>query len=655
MRILFVCTGNICRSPMGELLFCSYTQKTSLEVSSAGTHSLDGHAIDPSSKALMSAIGIDASQFRSTQLTQSIANDADLILCFEPAQRHSVVAIAPSAVHYTFTLTDFSNMCAYCAQQGTISGYTIQQRLQSVIDQAVLVRPMLPPAATISDPYRRDFEAFRSAAHATNDAIRNILHSISYNSTSSAPSDLPTTNTIGKSANPPYLHGDVVNGDWPMPRVSFDGATAPADIIVENNGKPDSPETPLLTPETPISLPSDDDKQDITPVITEDTSIREAAIASKAKARKRKITIITSAIATAAVLAIGGGAAWHVSSTNAKHQAFSLCEQSADRYAKTKKQYDALIQNANLLVNVPAEQLTDSKTITALKTELANTYDFIPTTQCAATLSTTNLSQAAKQNEKNSKAMEQSLAALTNASNAVTKSRNAKAESSLQSAKQALQTVLSQAKELLDSSAGNVADEQTRASLRHAIESANRTMNARNTTIKALTKARKKVENAMESVTDSVAKHNADTKAYETPEDNSNSNGFTYYNPSIYAPIGNQNALTDNGNNTSGSNDSAGSPSNNNPSSGNNSSDTGKNNTGSSGNETKPTPSPSPSPTPNPTPTPTPDPTPTPTPTPTPDPTPEPTPTPDPDPAPDPTPTPDPTPDQGNAASESNA
>ena len=63
MRILFVCTGNICRSPMGELLLRHYTQKSSLEVDSAGTHSLAGHAIDPSSEALMHAAGIDASQF----------------------------------------------------------------------------------------------------------------------------------------------------------------------------------------------------------------------------------------------------------------------------------------------------------------------------------------------------------------------------------------------------------------------------------------------------------------------------------------------------------------------------------------------------------------------------------------------------------------
>ena len=229
--VMTVCTGNICRSPMGELLFRTYTQGTSLEVGSAGTHSLAGHSIDPSSKALMDAVGINSSQFRSTQLTQDIADNSDLILCFEPEQRHNIVVIAPTALPYTFTLTDFSNMCAYCAQHNMITGVTIQERLQSVIDQSMQIRPMLPPSATIPDPYRKNFEAFRSAARATNDAIRNILRSISYNTTPAVQSVKETV----QLGNPPHFHGDVVHGDWPLPDLSFDNAVAPADIVVKDN------------------------------------------------------------------------------------------------------------------------------------------------------------------------------------------------------------------------------------------------------------------------------------------------------------------------------------------------------------------------------------------------------------------------------------
>ena len=617
MRVLFICTGNICRSPMGELLFRTYTQGTSLEVGSAGTHSLAGHSIDPSSKALMDAVGIDSSQFRSTQLTQDIADNSDLILCFEPEQRHNIVVIAPTALPYTFTLTDFSNMCAYCAQHNMITGVTIQERLQSVIDQSMQIRPMLPPSATIPDPYRKNFEAFRSAARATNDAIRNILRSISYNTTPAVQSVKETV----QLGNPPHFHGDVVHGDWPLPDLSFDNAVAPADIVVKDNTEVETANTKLIAPDDlPDDVQSDESSdQDEMPVVVEDTSIRDKAAAAEKKSKKRKIIIIASAATVAALLAVGGTVAWHVTSVNAQRDAFSSCKQSATRYAKVKKRYDAAIQNANLLVSVPSDQLADSKTASTLKDALSNAYDFIPTTQCVASLSTENLTRAAKQNNKNAKAMEQSLTTLAKASDALSKSRNAKADSSVEAAKQSLKTTLEQAKSLMDSSKDNVSDEKTRTALQQAIDAANQVLNGKSPSINALSKARESVENAMKTVTDSVAKHNADSKAYEIPKDNSNSNSNnqTYYNPSIYAPAPKQNAINNSNTGSSAGPAGTGTGGNNsggNSGSNNNSSSNGSGNNSGGNGETKPTPTPTPTPGPTPTPTPTPDPDPTPTP-----------------------------------------
>ena len=634
MRVLFICTGNICRSPMGELLFRTYTQGTSLEIGSAGTHSLVGHGIDPSSKALMYAVGIDSSQFRSTQLTQDIADNSDLILCFEPEQRHNIVIIAPTALPYTFTLTDFSNMCAYCAQHNMITGATIQERLQSVIDQSMQIRPMLPPSATIPDPYRKNFEAFRSVARVTNDAIRNILRSISYNTASIAQG---TEETVQLGS--PSHFGDVVHGDWPLPDLSFDNAVAPADIVVKDDTEVETTNTKLIAPDDlPDDVQSDESSdQDEMPVVVEDTSIRDKAAAAEKKSKKRKIIIIASAATVAALLAVGGTVAWHVTSVNAQRDAFSSCKQSATRYAKVKKRYDAAIQNANLLVSVPSNQLSDSKTASTLKDALSNTYDFIPTTQCVASLSTENLTRAAKQNNKNAKAMEQSLTTLTKASDALSKSRNAKADSSVEAAKQALKTTLEQAKSLMDSSKDNVSDEKTRTALQQAIDAANQVLNGKSPSINALSKARESVENAMKTVTDSVAKHNADSKAYETPKDNSNSNSNnrTYYNPSIYAPAPKQNAINNSNTGSSAGPAGTGTGGNNsggNSGSNNNSSSNGSGNNSGGNGETKPTPTPTPTPDPDPTPTPDP----------------APTPTPDPDPTPTPDPAPTPTPDPGN-------
>lgn len=178
MHIMFVCTGNICRSPMGELLLSRYLQGTSITVSSAGTHGLPMHSIDPSSARIMASAGIDSSGFRSRRLTRQMAEAADLILCFETSQRKDIVTLAPAAVGYTFLLPDFANMCDYCARRGLVRGLTVQERLESVIASSSMIRPMLPEPTDIEDPHHKDFDKFRTAAFQTNNALRMILNAM---------------------------------------------------------------------------------------------------------------------------------------------------------------------------------------------------------------------------------------------------------------------------------------------------------------------------------------------------------------------------------------------------------------------------------------------------------------------------------------------
>lgn len=178
MHIMFVCTGNICRSPMGELLMARYLSGTTLRISSAGTKGLPQHQIDPSSARLMRSVGIEPGGFRSRRLTRAMADEADLILCFEKRHRKEIVALNPAAVRYTFLLDDFANMCEYCARNGMVAGRTIQERLESVIKKSSMIRPMVPEPVDIADPHGQDYGKFCIAAEQTNAAIRRILKSM---------------------------------------------------------------------------------------------------------------------------------------------------------------------------------------------------------------------------------------------------------------------------------------------------------------------------------------------------------------------------------------------------------------------------------------------------------------------------------------------
>ena len=599
MRVLFVCTGNVCRSPLGELLFRMYTTGTSLEVDSAGTHSLVGHKIDASSAALLASAGIDSSAFRSKQLTRKIADECDLILCFEETQQHNIVTISPSAMRYTFTLTDFSNMCAYCAQQNLIEGITLPERLQSVIAQATTIRPMLPPAGIIADPFRKDFFAFRQTADAVDASFRNILKSLSFGTSEAILETIALTDSPDDAANPPYFRGDVVAGNWSWPAIPFSEAVAPEGVVEKNDdaeASVDSVQTTIIKPDgnDTIALPAEgvptaDHAADTgtMPRITEDTSARDKAAADDAQKRKRRIIIIASAAAVLALVATGSAAIWHHSQTVANQQALSSCEKAASRYAKIKKQYDSVIQNANLLTSISSSELSDASTLDTLKTELSDTYDFIPTTQCVASLSTENLTQAASQNSKNADAMKKSLKSLTAAVDAVTEAREAQAESSEEAAKQALQSTVDQATKLLESSKDSVADEQTRTDLQKAIDSANSLLQNDDATVKQLTEARTAVDKAMQAVTKSSAQYNADNQVYENVQQNTN-NGrqYYYYNPSKYRQ--NSSTTTNGGGNSSSGGNSDGN------------SGSGGNSGGSDSETPTPTPEPEPDPTPDP-------------------------------------------------------
>lgn len=175
MHILFVCTGNICRSPMAELLAKRYFDGSDITVSSAGTHGLPQHRIDVSAALIMENIGIDTQSFRSRRLNQHIAKKADLILCFEKQQRNDVVLTEPAMVQRCFLLTEFAQMCDYCSAQHTIPGHTLSEKLESVIHKSALVRPLLPEMGDIADPYGKDIEYFRVAADQTNREIRRII------------------------------------------------------------------------------------------------------------------------------------------------------------------------------------------------------------------------------------------------------------------------------------------------------------------------------------------------------------------------------------------------------------------------------------------------------------------------------------------------
>lgn len=109
--ILFVCTGNICRSPMAEGLFRHLTARMGdrYRTRSAGVGAADGMAPSPHSVQVLKELGIDISGLRSRSLTADMVREADLIFGMTHGHAHAVALMYPQAAEKTFVLREFDD------------------------------------------------------------------------------------------------------------------------------------------------------------------------------------------------------------------------------------------------------------------------------------------------------------------------------------------------------------------------------------------------------------------------------------------------------------------------------------------------------------------------------------------------------------------
>jgi len=80
-RLIFICQGNICRSPMGE----AYAAHRGAVTESFGIDCAEGHPADPRAINYAASIGLDLSSHRTRNLRQLTPRQTDLLIVMEPA------------------------------------------------------------------------------------------------------------------------------------------------------------------------------------------------------------------------------------------------------------------------------------------------------------------------------------------------------------------------------------------------------------------------------------------------------------------------------------------------------------------------------------------------------------------------------------------
>src|SRR5213596_4045039 len=181
--VLFVCTGNICRSPIAEGLFRRMLgNRKDIEVVSAGVHAVRGQPPSLYAVEVCAEAGVDISNLRSQPLTAALVNRATHIFSMTGAHLETIQTLFPQGAEKSFLLREFEEpgttvwrdvpdpiglgreVYEDCAR-------IIKNALPSVlafVEQGELVRPGAPRSSEISsysmDHLSRQFEPGSNAS-----------------------------------------------------------------------------------------------------------------------------------------------------------------------------------------------------------------------------------------------------------------------------------------------------------------------------------------------------------------------------------------------------------------------------------------------------------------------------------------------------------
>lgn len=166
LHILFVCTGNICRSPTAERLAMAYAEEMGIEdftASSAGTAAVVAHPMHLDAALVLQQLGGDPTGFAARQLNAKIASKADLVVTMTAKHRDQVLEVCPDKLNKTFTLSEASRL-------------TSDLGAGSVSDLAAL-RPQLSAheRPDVLDPIGQRSDVFEAVGSQIADFVRPLI------------------------------------------------------------------------------------------------------------------------------------------------------------------------------------------------------------------------------------------------------------------------------------------------------------------------------------------------------------------------------------------------------------------------------------------------------------------------------------------------
>lgn len=185
-RVLFVSTGNVCRSPMAErmlgrrLAVALGTASIGFRCESAGIWGHEGAGMEPFATEVLAEQGARADGFVARELTGHQIAMADLVLGATGEHSDQVVALDPFAMRRTFTIGEFARL-ARAVEQSTLPPRDPVARARVLVERAADLRVPDPARVRqddIEDPYGAPLQSFRLCAAAIADGLSGLLEAL---------------------------------------------------------------------------------------------------------------------------------------------------------------------------------------------------------------------------------------------------------------------------------------------------------------------------------------------------------------------------------------------------------------------------------------------------------------------------------------------